>query len=573
MPVFNRKKKLTDIIREAGLLDENKFKEALEKQAHSDTKKELKDILVSDYGVSEEEFTKNCLSKFYEVEYLDLKSLYVKIDLLNLLPREMAERYGVFPVKLEGDNLTLAMVNPQNIIAIDDIAIKTKKKLKCLLASEVAIKEMVKKYFRGQNIGEVMREVDESYKKRKEEDKEEVLGEIEKGVDESSAPIVRLANSFIETAYKKGASDIHLEPTEKDMEVRYRVDGVLHKAHELPKHVERAMVARFKIMSNLDIAERRLPQDGRIKFSDFNPDIDIELRVSVIPVIFGEKIVMRLLDKSSTNIGLGKLGFSENNAKLYRWMITQAYGMVLHVGPTGSGKTTTLYAALTEINTPEVNIQTAEDPVEYILAGINQLHVKSDIGLTFAQALRSFLRQDPDIIMVGEIRDVETAQIAIEAALTGHLVFSTLHTNDAAGTITRLLDMGVEPFLVSSSILGVCAQRLLRRICDKCKESYEVKGKELEGFGFKEKKDKVVLYRGKGCDNCDNLGYRGRLGIHELLVMNDDIRHLILKRASATEIKEAAIKAGMITLYEDGLNKALKGITTVEEVLSVTRAD
>jgi type IV pilus assembly protein PilB len=396
--------------------------------------------------------------------------------------------------------------------------------------------------------------------------------QLEEDVDEESTPIVQLANRIIEDAYTRGASDIHIEPFEKEVLVRYRVDGICRVALKLPPNSVKALISRLKIMAGLNIAERRLPQDGRIRFKEFTrTGIDIDLRVATGPMVFGEKIVMRILDKSNTSVSLDMMGFSDYNLKIYEKLIDSPYGMILHVGPTGSGKTTTLYAALNHINDPEINIQTAEDPVEYMLFGVNQMQMRREIGLTFAAALRCYLRQYPDVILVGEIRDLETAEIAIEASLTGHLLFSTLHTNDAAGTVTRFLDMGIQPFLVSSSLLLVCAQRLLRRLCKKCKEEFQPADEELAMF--EGMTDGATFFRPKGCEACNNTGYKGRTGTHEILTMNDAIKELVLKSSSSEAIREAAIANGMITIYKDSLAKVAAGITSIEEVGRAVRAE
>jgi type IV pilus assembly protein PilB len=395
---------------------------------------------------------------------------------------------------------------------------------------------------------------------------------VEDGVDEDSAPIVQLANRIIEDAYVQGASDIHIEPREKETLVRYRIDGVLVEKLSLPKTSEKPLIARMKIMSELDIAERRLPQDGRIVFKKYTrKGIDVDLRVSTAPINHGEKICARILDKTKSALPLEALGFSEGNMKLYTEIIQEPYGMILHTGPTGSGKSMTLYSALREIATPKINIQTAEDPIEYTLEGINQMQMKREIGLTFARALRCFLRQDPDVILVGEIRDTETAEIAIEAALTGHLLFSTLHTNDAATTITRFIEMGIEPFMVSSSLLCACAQRLMRRLC-KCKVAYEPDEAEKKLVQIPDDFNGQI-FKKKGCNKCNGSGYKGRIGTHELLIVNDEIRDMVNKGATALEIKDVAVNSGMKTLHDDSMLKVRQGITSVEEALRVVKVD
>ncbi|MBI4641595.1 MAG: type II secretion system ATPase GspE, partial [Candidatus Tectomicrobia bacterium] len=388
----------------------------------------------------------------------------------------------------------------------------------------------------------------------------------------NEAPIIRMVNTFLSQAVRDRASDIHIEPFERDLKVRYRVDGILHNVLTPPKRYQAALISRVKIMANLNIAERRLPQDGRIKIRIADREVDI--RVSVIPTAFGERIVLRLLDKSALFIGLEAIGFSKEHYRVYERLIRRSTGIILVTGPTGSGKTTTLYATLSKINTGDKNIITVEDPIEYQLEGIGQMQINERIGLTFAEGLRSILRQDPDIIMVGEIRDRETVEVAIQASLTGHLVFSTLHTNDSAGAVTRLLDMGLEPFLVSSSVVAIMAQRLVRVICEQCKAPYKPEDAELEEIGISREaleRQGGALFRGQGCSHCLQTGYKGRIGIYELLVVDDPIRRLILTNTDSNMIKKEAVKQGMITLLKDGADKVLRGITTIEEVLRVTQ--
>ena len=445
-----------------------------------------------------------------------------------------------------------------------------------VVASETAIKEAIAHHYEQsaeelQNVVDSLAEFkDEGLDFIQESDDDVDLGELQNAMDE--APVVKLVNLILSEAIMRGASDIHLEPYEKSFRVRYRIDGVLYDVMQPPQKLKAALTSRIKIMSELDIAERRLPQDGRIKLKIRNKGVD--LRVSTLPTLFGEKIVMRILDKSNLNLDLTKLGFEEGALKDFQESIISPYGMVLVTGPTGSGKTTTLYSALSTVNEIDVNIMTAEDPVEYNLDGINQVHVKDDIGLSFAAALRSFLRQDPDIVMVGEIRDFETAEIAVKAALTGHLVLSTLHTNDAPSTISRLLNMGIEPFLVSASVIVIIAQRLCRRICDQCREELDVPESALINMGFQQ--DEVSTfkcYKGKGCSACSETGYKGRMALYEVMPVKDEIKEMILKGASAADIKKAAMKLGMKTLRMSGRTKIKEGSTTVEEVLRVTFAD
>ncbi|HUU27476.1 MAG TPA: GspE/PulE family protein [archaeon] len=511
------------------------------------------------------------LSRLTDHEYFDISDDFVPDEkLINLVGEENLKKYLILPIKKTGSrSVEITISNPVDFDRIDSFRWATKLEVaKIVVSADSQIRKVIAEFFKHEStdIDEVAALVGTEYGK----DIEAV--EIGEDLDEESTPIVQLANRIIEDAYSRGASDIHIEPFEKEILVRYRVDGICRVALKLPPNSMKALVSRLKIMAGLNIAERRLPQDGRIAFKEFTrTGIDIDLRVATGPMVFGEKVVMRILDKSSTSVALSMMGYSDHNLAIYEKLVKSPYGMILHVGPTGSGKTTTLYAALNYINDPEINIQTAEDPVEYMLFGINQMQMRKEIGLTFARALRCYLRQDPDVILVGEIRDLETAEIAIEASLTGHLLFSTLHTNDAAGTVTRFIDMGIQPFLVSSSLLLVCAQRLLRRLCSKCKEPYEPSEEEL---GILEDLAKgATLFKAKGCETCNGSGYKGRIGTHEILTMNDVIKAAILRKASSEEIREEAIKNGMVPVYKDSLEKAAKGITSMEEVLRVVRKD
>ena len=510
------------------------------------------------------------LSRLTDHDYFELGDDFVPDDkLLNLVGEANLKKFRILPVRKVGtQSVEIAISNPVDFDRIDNFRWATKlEAARIVVSAESRIRRVIEEFFKSRestDIDEVAALVGTEYGEQVE------AVSLEEDVDEESTPIVQLANRIIEDAYTRGASDIHVEPFEKEVLVRYRVDGVCRVALKLPPNSLKALVSRLKIMAGLNIAERRLPQDGRIRFKEFTrTGIDIDLRVATGPMVFGEKVVMRILDKTSAIVDLSMMGFSEHNLALYSRVVRSPYGMILHVGPTGSGKTTTLYAALNHINDPEINIQTAEDPVEYMLFGVNQMQVRREIGLTFANALRCYLRQDPDVILVGEIRDIETAEIAIEAALTGHLLFSTLHTNDAAGTISRFLDMGIQPFLVSSSLLLVCAQRLLRRLCPKCKEPYEPKEEELAMTA--ELTDRGTFFRPRGCEACNGTGYKGRLGAHEMLTLNDRIKEAILRSASAGEIHEEAVRNGMIPIFRDSLEKAAKGITSLEEVLRVVR--
>lgn len=518
------------------------------------------------------------------ISYMGLSGYEIDPDVLAMVPSEFAFRNRLIPVSCAGKTLTVAMADPLDMVVISDLRSTTGCTVVPAIAREAEIEEALRSHYQeamkaaaaqqpdaapAAPPGDVMAEVTQQYA---EELASAQVIDVADGVDEGSAPIIRLSSKLIEDAYEKRASDIHIEPFETETIIRFRVDGVLHVVMRLPFGAMRALVARYKIMSELDIAEHRMPQDGRIMFKNYSRTaLDLDLRVSTIPVAFGEKIVMRLLDKQSAILGLDSMGFSGENLTSYRTAIKQPYGMVLHVGPTGSGKTTTLYAALAEINSPEINIQTAEDPVEYMLKGINQCQMHHDIGLDFAKALRAFLRQDPDVIMVGEIRDVETAMIGIEAALTGHLLFSTLHTNDAVGTVVRLIEMGIEPFLVSSSLLLICAQRLMRRLC-KCKQPDapdEGETSTLLQHGFDT--DDVSIHRPRGCGECSNTGYRGRTGTHEILTMTPEFHELTNKRSPDEDLRNAAVRGGMIPIYRDAIAKAAAGVTSFEEAVRVVR--
>ncbi|MCP4631763.1 MAG: GspE/PulE family protein [candidate division Zixibacteria bacterium] len=511
----------------------------------------------------------NYLAKLGNTDFIDLDSFSDYDDeLINSIGEKTLKMLGVFPVKQEvTGGIQLAVANPLDYALIDKFRFASKVKIaKLVVATESAIRNSLKSAFRLDNqISETVAEVGKEY------DSTAESIDMPDEVNESSAPIVQFATRIIEDAYMKGASDIHVEPFEKEVKIRYRIDGVLHEMVSLPYRTIHALVSRLKIMSDLNISERRLPQDGRIRFKQFtSKEIDIDLRVATGPMAFGEKIVMRILDKKSAAVELVKMGYSDYNLKIYEELITKPYGMILHCGPTGSGKTTTLYAALNHINKPDVNIQTAEDPIEYMLTGINQMQMLPEIGLNFARALRCYLRQDPDIIMVGEIRDLETAEIAIEAALTGHLMFSTLHTNDAPGTVTRFIDMGIQPFLISSSLLMVVAQRLVRRLCQ-CKVEYDPSEEELKLLGIDE--SGVKLYKAGGCPGCSDTGYKGRMGVHELLTLNDALKSAIDKKVSSDDMKKIAIENGMKTLFEDGSLKVRQGSTSIEELLRVVRPD
>ncbi len=558
------------------LLDEGFITQRQLDKAQSDAARRnepLQKVLVSMGFVSDKDVVES-LGRQMGFAFADIESLSLDPELVKSIPEHLAKRYNVIPISQQDNQLTLAMADPLNVLAIDDIRLITGFDIQPVIAVEEAITKAIGNMFGVTD----MVAVDSAVKDIAEtdfggmeveddvEDEEISLDKLKTLVDE--APIVRVVNLIISQAINDKASDIHIEPEVKTVKVRYRVDGVLHDVMTPPKHIQAPMVSRIKIMSNMDIAERRIPQDGKIHLKHDGREFD--LRVSTVPTIHGEKVVMRILDKGSVMLGLEKLGFSDSNRTKFEAIVDKPYGMILVTGPTGSGKSTTLYSCLNKLNTGLTNILTIEDPAEYQLPGVNQVQVNPKANLTFASALRAFLRQDPDIIMVGEIRDAETANIAVEAALTGHLVLSTLHTNDAAGAVSRLIEMGVEPFLVASSVVGVLAQRLARTICPNCKEAFSASEEAIRKFGLSMYGDSdIKFYRGRGCDNCKMTGYKGRTGIHEILPMSDRVRGLILNRASTAEIKQAAVEEGMSTMQDDGLAKVLSGVTSMEECLRV----
>lgn len=526
-------------------------------------------------GVLTEDALVGFLSKQYGVPAVTLSTQEIDASVIKFVPFDVASKYQIFPISKNGATLTLAMTDPSNVFALDDVKFMTGYDVVPVVASETAIKDAIARHYEQsdalQDVVDSMADFDDGnvdLVQAAEEDSD--ISQLKNAGED--APVVKLVNLILSEAIMRGASDIHLEPYEKDYRVRYRVDGVLYDIMQPPIRLKSALSSRVKIMAELDIAERRLPQDGRIKLRV--KDKSIDLRVSTLPTLFGEKIVMRILDQSNLNLDLSMLGFEEKAMKDFQSAINSPYGMVLVTGPTGSGKTTTLYSALSTVNKVDVNIMTAEDPVEYNLKGINQVHVRENIGLTFAAALKSFLRQDPDIVMVGEIRDYETGEIAVKAALTGHLVFSTLHTNDAPSTIQRMLNMGIEPFLISASVVLILAQRLARKICDECKEEENVPERALLDIGFpKEEIGSFKCYKGKGCQACGDTGYKGRRALYEVMPMSENLKEMVLKGASAAELRKAAVEEGMKTLRMSGLTKIKEGITTMEEVLRVTFAD
>jgi len=540
-------------------------------------KKSIEQVLL-ETGFAEETLA-TVKAEYLGYEFLDLSSYpEPPAKFLKQMKPAYAKHYKVLPLMYEDDTLTIAMVEPRDFMALDEVVrlyrgakfrihdvrvmMTTSQQLFAAIDRFYAIpKEEVE-------MRSILTQVAESFQPRV-----EIAEVAREDATENSGPIVMLANKIIEKAFKKGASDVHLEPASDYLRIRYRIDGELSEVMMVPKYAQDALITRLKIMCDMRIDERRQPQDGKIDFTKYNPVTAIDLRVSTVPTPYGEDIVMRILDKKSTVLSLDMLGFNEYNMKLYREAISTPYGVILHVGPTGSGKTTALYAALKTLDTPHVKIVTAEDPVEYTIGGqIIQSHINPVAGYTFAKAIRAFMRHDPDIILIGEVRDLETAKTMVEASLTGHLVFSTLHTNDAVGTVTRLTEMGIEPYLVADSLCLVCAQRLVRRICSKCKESYVVTNEEVE-LAKGDIKPGTTLYRGQGCNSCDGIGYKGRTGIFELLSMNKKLTSLLIKGATSEELERTAREAGMKTLRQDAIEKALTGITTLEEVVSTTLAE
>ena len=566
-------RRLGDLLVAEGLISEAQLKQALAEQKGKTEK--LGSILARLGFITEEQLI-GFLSRQYGIPSITLSNVDVDAETLRLVPPPIARKYEVLPVKRIGGTLTLAMADPTNVFALDDVAFMTSLQILPVVAPQAAIRKAIDKHYEmvgtssmTEMLTEITAEANVEVLEGETEGGSVDVFELKESADE--APVVKLVNMVLVDAIQKGASDIHFETYEKVFRIRFRMDGVLHEMLSPPKRLESAILSRLKIMSNLDIAERRLPQDGRIKLRYTGREIDF--RVSTLPTIFGEKAVLRILDKDALQLDLTKLGFDPWSLEKFNAVIHQPYGMVLITGPTGSGKTTTLYSAIHTINSPDVNIMTAEDPVEYNLKGVNQVQINESVGRTFAAALRSFLRQDPDVILVGETRDLETAQISIRAALTGHLVFTTLHTNDCPSTVARLLDMGIPPFLVSSSLLLILAQRLGRKVCSACREPYEVDQQTLVPYGHTATgHGKVTLYKGKGCPTCSFTGMKGRVAIYETMPISEELRDGILRSATAAELQEIAKSQGMKTLRQSGLLKVLDGTTTIEEVLRVTLA-
>ncbi|HWO40240.1 MAG TPA: type IV-A pilus assembly ATPase PilB [Candidatus Eisenbacteria bacterium] len=512
------------------------------------------------------------LARQFGIERVEPNPGDIEDSVFALIPPQLIQKHQIVPLKLLGSTLHVAMVDPTDLVAINEVKFITGYGVRVAIASPSVIKKVLDHRFGGVSYDDVLKKFGDGDMEVIHEQEDVSLQELQQATME--APVVTLVNAILADAAKRRASDIHIEPYEKVFRVRFRVDGVLHEIMSPPLRLKNPLVSRLKVMAGLDIAERRLTQDGRIKLK-MGAGNELDIRVSVLPTLFGEKVVMRLLDKSNLQLDMSKLGFDQKTLEDFQEAIHKPYGMILITGPTGSGKSTTLYSALSELNKPDVNISTAEDPVEYNLMGINQVQVREQIGLTFAAALRSFLRQDPDIIMVGEIRDLETAQIAVKAALTGHLVLSTLHTNDAPSTIDRLINMGVEPFLLTSSINLIAAQRLVRKICEHCKEPIETSATTLINVGVDpaEVSAGFPTMHGRGCPNCNGTGYRGRVAIYEILVMHEGLKELILRGASTIELKREAVKLGMSTLRMSALAKVREGLTTIEETIRVTDAD
>jgi len=558
--------RLGEMLVKSKLITEDQLKKALGQQSTSGGR--LGSNLVKLGFLTEEDIT-SFLSKQYGVPSINLAHFEIDQSVIKLVPAEIAQKHMVIPINRKGSVLTVAMADPSNIFAIDDIKFLSGFKVEPVVAAETSIKNAINKHYDSAGlVKDILQGFDDREVATVEEgDEGPDVGDLQRATED--APVVKLVNLILSDAIKKGASDIHIEPYEKSFRVRYRIDGVLYDTMQPPMKLRAAIISRAKIMAQLDIAERRLPQDGRIKIRMGQKEIDF--RVSTLPTIFGEKVVMRLLDKSNLQLDMSSLGFDPQALQLFEKAILAPHGMVLVTGPTGSGKTTTLYSGLHRLNTVETNIMTAEDPVEYNLAGVNQVQMKAEIGLNFAAALRAFLRQDPDIIMVGEIRDYETAEIAIKAALTGHLVLSTLHTNDAPSTVSRLINMGVEPFLVAASTNMILAQRLARKICNSCKEEITVPRQALVDVGFAPDESKALsCYQGKGCMECNDTGYRGRVALYEVMPITEDIKDAILQGASVNEMKELGRKHGMKTLREAGLQKIREGMTTIPEIMRVS---
>ena len=557
--------RLGDLLVRDGLITREQLQQALSEQ--KGTGNRLGYTLVKLGFVEETEITK-MLARQYRMPAVDLSRFEVDERIVKLVPADVAVRHTVLPLKREGRTLTVAMSDPTNGSVMDDLKFITRYDIFPVIAGEYTLRQAIERYYEQSDaqLQQIISDIEEGEDLEviEETDEEEAPTQIA-----DDAPVVKLINGILTDAVKRGASDIHFEPFEKEIRVRYRIDGALQEIMKPPIKLKAALTSRVKILSALNIAERRIPQDGRIKLKMGKKVIDF--RVSTLPVIYGEKIVLRILDKGNLTLDLQKFGFEPQAEKDLMMAITNPYGMVLVTGPTGSGKTTTLYSALSQVNKIDVNIMTAEDPVEYNIHGINQVLVRTEIGMTFAAALKAFLRQDPNIVMVGEIRDIETGSIAVKAALTGHLVLSTLHTNDAPSTVTRMIDMGIEPFNVASAVNLIVAQRLVRRICSGCKAEYKYDSDELAAMGIDpDEAAQLTFYKGSGCDTCNDSGYKGRQGIYEVMAMTPELRRLVLRGASTADMQDQAVADGMLTLRTDGMLKVKKGITTLEEVVKET---
>ena len=551
-------RQLGDVLVESGLLTPQQLADSQEQQQRDGSS--LGRVLV-DRGYLSEAQVVAALAEQIGLQFLDLSESSIDQGAISLIPGVLCRRYTAIPVRLEEDRLVVAMADPSNVFAIDDLRSAAGMDVRAVVSTKADVLAAIDRYYRSEaELGDLSTALDA-------EEEQEDLSTVHEVTEE--APIVRFVNLLITQAIQDGASDIHLEPTETDLRVRFRIDGVLHEVMRAPRHIRAGVISRLKIMSDINIAERRIPQDGRLSVTAHGRKID--LRVATLPTVWGEKVVMRILDNSTTRLGLADLGFSQFNYDRYATSFTKPYGMILVTGPTGSGKSTTLYATLNIVNRPEVNIITVEDPVEYRLPGVNQVQTNAKAGLTFASALRSILRSDPDIVLIGEIRDHETAQIAVEASLTGHLVLSTLHTNDAASAVTRLTEMGIEPFLVGSALDCVLAQRLTRRLCAKCKEPYVPSPETLiaAGFPWHDGERVPTLYRAVGCSLCAKTGYRGRMALHEVMPMTEQLERLTVERGSVASISAAAHAEGMMSLRLDGMSKVLAGHTSLDEVLRV----
>ncbi len=561
--VKRSEKRLGQILVDNGVITEDQLEQVLEEHAKSQRK--IGDILI-DMKLATLEQVTEATGHQHGLQYLCLSEYEIDPEVIGSVSEQMARKYRIIPVDRTNNTLTVALADPANIFLLDDIKLRTKMEIIPLISLQSDIEAAIEKYYSDNGaLEDMMKDFDggddvELLQKQEEQDED---------VTEDDAPVVKLVNMVVAEGIKTRCSDIHLEPEEKQLRLRYRIDGVLKEMPAPPKRLQNALISRIKIMSELDISEKRKPQDGRFKIRQGGRSVDF--RVSSLPTIHGEKIVMRLLDKSNLNLDMTSLGFEKESLAKFEQAIRRPFGMILVTGPTGSGKSTTLYSALSTINNPEKNIVTVEDPVEYQVKGINQVQARSDIGFDFAEGLRSILRQDPDIVMIGEIRDFETAEIAIKAALTGHLVLSTLHTNDAPSTATRLIDMGVEPFLVTASLILVIAQRLARRICPTCKKSYKPSPELLQQLGIRPKPGReLVFYEGEGCPACSDTGYRGRIALFEVMEIDDHLSHCIMQGMQSKDLKREARKQGMLSLRDSGIRKVLTGLTTVKEVLSVT---